>query len=159
MDRKATAVWQGSIKEGRGEISTESEALNQVAYAFNTRFENQPGTNPEELIAAAHSSCFAMACAAGFTKQGFTPEKLEVNATVSVNKEGESWTVGSSHLDLQAQIPDVTEDQFQKIVEDAKANCPISKLLKAEITLEARLGAAPLGNRSDARPWAPPPAQ
>lgn len=150
---EASVLWQGSIKEGHGEISTNSKVLQSIPYSFGTRFGDNPGTNPEELIAAAHASCFAMATAAGFAKGGIQPESLNVTATVTLTKNQETWTVTASHLDLTGRIPGVSPGQFQEIAEDAKKNCPISRLLKAEITLHAQL------DESASRPWAPPPPQ
>jgi osmotically inducible protein OsmC len=139
MDRKATSIWSGSIKNGSGKISTESGVLKNANYSFTTRFESAPGTNPEELIAAAHSACFAMATSAGLSMAGFEPTRLEVTATVTVGKKGEGWEIGSSKLKLSAEVPGIDEAKFQQLVADAKANCPVSKLLRAEISLEARL--------------------
>lgn len=152
MQRQAQAVWRGDLQQGRGEISTMSGALKNVPYSFNTRFGESPGTNPEELIAAAHSSCFAMAASAGLSAMGFPPEDLHVVATVMLDKTGESWNVRSSHLKLRARIAGITRGQFMEIAEDAKKNCPISRLLSAEITLDAQL------DESAAHPWSPPPA-
>lgn len=152
MQRSANAIWKGSIQKGQGAVSTASGAVKQMPYSFNTRFGDSPGTNPEELIAAAHASCFAMATAGALTAKGLEPLSLDVKATVTIQKEGSSWRVGSSHLELTAQVNDVTQGQFLEIAEDAKANCPISKLLNAEITLSAHL------EEGDSRPWAPPPA-
>lgn len=152
MQRHASAVWRGSIQKGQGQISTESGALKQLPYSFSTRFGEQPGTNPEELIAAAHASCFAMATSAALSSKGLEPLSLDVQATVSIQKEGDSWKVTSSHLELKAQVNDVTQGKFMEIAEDAKTNCPISKLLNTEISLDAKL------IEIDERPWAPPPA-
>ncbi|HEY8270881.1 MAG TPA: OsmC family peroxiredoxin [Pseudobdellovibrionaceae bacterium] len=154
MQRKAQAIWRGSLQLGKGEISTLSGALKGVPYTFNTRFSETPGTNPEELIAAAHASCFAMACSAGFSDKGFEPENLEVTANVTLQKLGSAWAVTSSLLQLKAQVAGVPLDQFTSIVEEAKNNCPISKLLNLNIALEAHLEEAP-----PPRPWAPPPPQ
>ncbi|RYZ63966.1 MAG: OsmC family peroxiredoxin [Proteobacteria bacterium] len=139
MDRKATSIWTGSIKEGQGTITSDSGALQNQPYSFTTRFEGEKGTNPEELIAAAHSACFAMATSGNLSKAGFNPTRLQVTATVTVSKKGEGWEVGSSKLQLSAQIPEISEAKFQELAQDAKANCPISKLLRAEITLDAKL--------------------
>jgi len=152
MQRSANVIWKGSVQQGQGAVSTASGALKQIPYSFATRFGDTPGTNPEELIAAAHASCFAMATSAALTAKGLEPLNLDVKATVTIQKDGASWTVTSSHLDLKAQVNDVTQGQFMEIAEDAKKNCPISKLLNAEITLEAQL------EEVDTRPWAPPPA-
>jgi osmotically inducible protein OsmC len=139
MDRKATSIWTGNVMKGKGTISSDSGVLRNAPYSFSTRFEGQPGTNPEELIAAAHSACFAMATSANLTKAGFEPDRLEVTATVSVHKQGDGWEVNSSKLSLTAQVPGIDPAKFTELVNDAKANCPISKLLRAEITLEAKL--------------------
>lgn len=151
MQREASVVWRGSLQNGNGQISTKSGALQGQPYSFNTRFGEQPGTNPEELIAAAHAACFAMATSGALSKQGFEPEALDVTATVSLLKDKDSWTVASSHLQLRGRVPKISPDQFLAIAEDAKKNCPISRLLKAEITLHAEL------DETSSRPWAPPP--
>jgi osmotically inducible protein OsmC len=153
MQREASVVWNGSIQQGNGQITTKSGALQSVPYSFNTRFGEDPGTNPEELIAAAHASCFAMAASGALTKQGFEPETLSVTATVTINKDKDSWTVASSNLYLKGRVANITQGQFLEIVEDAKKNCPISRLLKADINLTAEL------EEGHSRPWAPPPAQ
>jgi osmotically inducible protein OsmC len=142
MEKKANVIWNGPIKEGKGLISTESGILKNAPYGFATRFEGQPGTNPEELIAAAHASCFAMATSAALTKGGFPPRRLDVNATVTLQKEGEGWAVTASRLEMVADVPEIEEGPFRTLTEDAKVNCPISKLLKAEITLDAKLEGA-----------------
>lgn len=139
MERKASAYWRGSLQRGRGDVSTASGVLKNIPYSFSTRFENAPGTNPEELIAAAHSSCFAMALAGILNKAGFEAKALDVNATVDIVKDDSGFTVRSSKLKLRAQVAGIDATQFYQLAEDAKKNCPISKLLKAEITLEARL--------------------
>ncbi|MBO9665478.1 MAG: OsmC family protein [Bdellovibrio sp.] len=139
MQRKASAVWRGNLQQGQGEISTESGVLNRTPYSFSKRFGNVPGTNPEELIGAAHSSCFAMALSGALSAKGFTAESLEVSATVTLEKSGNDWTVTASHLDLSAKVPGLDQTQFNTIAEDAKNNCPISRLLDTEISLEARL--------------------
>lgn len=136
MDRKANAVWEGDIKNGRGHITTESGVLKSSPYSFATRFGDTPGTNPEELIAAAHSGCFTMALSGALGKKGYTADKLETSATVTIAKEGEGFKIGSSKLKLRAQVPDIDEKTFRAIAEDAKANCPVSKVLNAEISLE-----------------------
>lgn len=139
MDRKATAVWTGTIQQGAGVISSESGVLRNAPYSFSTRFEEERGTNPEELIAAAHAACFAMATSGNLTKNGYETSRLEVTATVSIQKKEHSWEVRSSHLELRAEIPGIDAGQFNALAEDAKENCPISKLLRAEITLDASL--------------------
>lgn len=140
MKRKASAVWRGDLKSGRGTISTESTVLKDAQYAFGTRFENGPGTNPEELIGAAHAGCFSMALSAELQKAGFTAESIATSATVTLeNHPQTSWTVTHVHLDTNATVPGISADKFSEIAHGAKAGCPISRLLKAEISLEAKL--------------------
>jgi osmotically inducible protein OsmC len=139
MIRKASAVWKGSLKEGEGTISSESGVLSSSPYSFSTRFENIKGTNPEELIAAAHAGCFTMALSAQLGTAGITPEQLETTASLSLDKLDAGWTVTKIHLDVTARIPGVDKAAFDKAAENAKAGCPISRLLKAEITMTARL--------------------
>lgn len=141
MKRKASALWRGDLKSGRGTISTESTVLKDTPYSFGTRFENGPGTNPEELIGAAHAGCFSMALSAELQKAGFTAESIATTATVSLeNHPQTSWTVTKIDLETTAVVPKITGDHFLEIANGAKAGCPISRLLKAEITLNARLG-------------------
>jgi osmotically inducible protein OsmC len=139
MIRKASAVWKGSLKEGKGTISSDSGVLSSTPYSFSTRFENAMGTNPEELIAAAHAGCFTMALSAQLGNAGITPESLETTASLSLDKLDAGWTVTKVHLDVTARIPGVDQAAFDKAAEAAKAGCPISRLLKAEITMTARL--------------------
>jgi len=139
MNRKASAIWQGGLKEGKGTISTESGVLSQTQYSFGTRFENGKGTNPEELIAAAHAGCFSMAFSAELGKSGMTPASIETSATVTLEKLDSGWTVTKVHLDVKAEIPGADAAVFNTAAETAKANCPISKLLKATITMQATL--------------------
>jgi len=139
MKRKASASWRGGLKDGKGNISTESGVLKETQYSFVTRFEDGIGTNPEELIAAAHASCFAMAFSAELGKAGFTPESIHATATVSLDKTDAGWTVTESHLDLTANIPGIDEARFIAIADGAKAGCPISRLLNAKVTLYAKL--------------------
>jgi len=139
MVRKASAVWNGSLKEGKGTISTESGVLSNSQYSFSTRFENGRGTNPEELIAAAHAGCFSMALSAQLGNAGITPQSLETTAAVTLEKLESGFAVTKIHLDLTARIPGVDKAVFDKAAADAKAGCPISKLLKAEITLTTTL--------------------
>ena len=139
MDSKANSIWRGSIKGGKGEISTDSGALKAVPYSFATRFEGTPGSNPEELIAAAHSACFAMALSGALGKENFEPKQLDVRATVTLKKAGEGFSIASSRLSLRAEIPGIDKNKFLTIAEDAKKNCPVSKVLNAEISLEAEL--------------------
>ena len=139
MIRKASAVWKGSLKEGKGTISSDSGVLSNTPYSFSTRFENAKGTNPEELIAAAHAGCFTMALSAQLGTAGITPESLETTASLSLDKLDAGWTVTKIHLEVTARIPGVDKAAFDKAAEAAKAGCPISRLLKAEITMTARL--------------------
>ncbi|MGH9729422.1 MAG: OsmC family protein [Candidatus Acidiferrales bacterium] len=139
MARKATAVWNGSLKEGEGNISTESGVLSKSPYSFKTRFENERGTNPEELIAAAHAGCFTMALAAELGKAGITPENLETTTAVTLEKQDAGFAITKIHLDVTARIPNADNAAFEKSAQAAKAGCPVSKLLKAEITMTAKL--------------------
>ena len=139
MIRKASAVWKGSLKEGQGTVSTESGALSSASYSFSTRFENAHGTNPEELIAAAHAGCFTMALSAQLGNAGITPENLETTASLTIEKLEAGFTVTKIHLDVVARIPGADPAAFQKAAENAKAGCPISRLLKTEITMTAKL--------------------
>ncbi len=139
MNRKASAVWNGGLKDGKGTISTESGVLKQTQYSFGTRFENGPGTNPEELIAAAHAGCFSMALSGQLAGAGLTADKIETTATVSFEKLADGWTINKIHLDVAARIPGADKGKFDAAAAAAKAGCPISRLLKAEITMAARL--------------------
>ena len=139
MVRKASAVWNGSLKEGKGKISTESKVLSNAQYSFSTRFENGIGTNPEELIAAAHAGCFSMALSAQLGGAGMTPESIETTAAVTLEKLEAGFTVTKIHLDVSAKVPGADAAAFEKAAQDAKAGCPISRLLKAEITMSAKL--------------------
>ena len=144
MVRKASAVWNGSLKEGKGTISTDSGVLSNTQYSFSTRFENGAGTNPEELIAAAHAGCFTMALSGQLGNVGMTPESLETTAAVTLEKLEAGFTITKIHLDVTARIPGADKAAFEKAADNAKAGCPISRLLKAEITMTARL----LGDRA-----------
>ena len=139
MNRKASAIWQGGLKDGKGTISTESAVLSQTQYSFGTRFENGKGTNPEELVAAAHAGCFSMALSAELGKSEITPASIETSATVTLEKLDAGWTVSKVHLDVKAKIPGADPATFSAAAETAKANCPISKLLNATITMQASL--------------------
>ncbi|HWL16419.1 MAG TPA: OsmC family protein [Opitutus sp.] len=140
MKRKASAVWHGDLKSGRGTISTDSTVLKETQYSFGTRFENGPGTNPEELIGAAHAGCFTMALSAELQKAGFTADTLSTTATVTLeNHPQTSWTVTQIHLETTAKVPNITPERFVEIANGAKTGCPISRLLKTEITLNAKL--------------------
>lgn len=139
IKRNGSAVWSGGIKDGKGEITTGSGALKDAPYGFNTRFEDSPGTNPEELIGAAHAGCFTMALSGQLGKAGMTAQELRTTATVSMEKEGGGFKITAVHLDLVAKIPGASQEEFDKAANTAKENCPVSKLLNAEITLSSRL--------------------
>lgn len=140
MQRKASAVWQGTLKEGNGKISTESGVLKDTAYSFHTRFEDGKGTNPEELIAAAHAGCFTMALSGQLTNAKLTPESLETTAEVTMDKTDAGPTVTKIHLKTRAKVPGASKEAFETAANNAKTGCPISRLLKAaEITLDAQL--------------------
>jgi osmotically inducible protein OsmC len=141
MKRKASAVWSGDLKTGKGSISTESTVLKETQYSFSTRFENGVGTNPEELIAAAHAGCFTMAFSAELGKAGFTPTTIHTTATITMEKTDAGFTVTESHLDMTAKIPGIDAEKFTTIANGAKAGCPISRLLNAKISLAAKLEA------------------
>jgi osmotically inducible protein OsmC len=141
MKRKATAEWRGDLKAGKGSLTTDSGVLSGTPYSFTTRFEGEKGTNPEELVAAAHAGCFAMALSAELGKANLTAESLRATATVSLDKDESGWSITASHLELAAKIPGASEQAFRAAADSAKANCPLSKLLKARITLEAKLEA------------------
>jgi osmotically inducible protein OsmC len=140
MKRTATALWKGSLKTGAGKLTAPGGALNNTDYSFGSRFESSAGTNPEELIAAAHAGCFAVALSATLGEAGFTPDSLEATAEVSLeNVPGKSWTITKSHLTLAAEIPGISAAQLDELAAKAKANCPVSRVLKAEISLDAKL--------------------
>ena len=138
--RTATAAWQGTGKEGTGQLTTQSGVLKESRYGFQTRFADGPGTNPEELIAAAHAGCFTMALAFQLTGAGHTPESLNTEARLSMEQEGGGFAIKAIALSLQAKVPGCGPEEFQKLAAEAKANCPVSKVLNAEITLDAKLG-------------------
>ncbi|AIN61216.1 OsmC family protein [Pseudomonas soli] len=139
MKKTASAVWQGGLKDGKGQISTESGALKQAPYGFNTRFEGTPGTNPEELIGAAHAGCFSMALSMMLGEAGFTPERIDTHAEVSLDKQADGFAITAVHLTLKATVPGASDAQFQEIANKAKAGCPVSKVLNATISLDATL--------------------
>jgi len=139
IQKKASAVWKGSLKEGTGTISTETGVLKDAPYGFKSRFENGRGTNPEELIGAAHAGCFSMALAAMLGEAGLTSEKIETQAQVTLEKQGEGFAITASHLNVVAKIPGIDAGKFAEIANKAKAGCPVSKVLNAKITMEARL--------------------
>jgi osmotically inducible protein OsmC len=139
INRSGSAVWSGGLKEGKGAISTQSGALDAHPYGFAMRFEGVPGTNPEELIAAAHASCFTMALSLILGEAGLTAEKMETNAVVTLEQKDGGFAITASKLTLRAKIPGADDAQFQELAGKAKANCPVSKLLNAEISLDAEL--------------------
>lgn len=139
MKKKAWASWKGGIKDGGGTISTESGVLKEAPYGFNSRFEGGKGTNPEELIGAAHSGCFSMALSLMLGEAGMKPEKIDTHAEVTLDKVGEGYEVTASHLTVVATIPGADPARFSAIAEKAKTGCPVSRLLKARITMDARL--------------------
>ena len=139
MKRKGSAVWQGDLKTGKGRVSTQSGVLSDAQYGFNTRFEDGPGTNPEELIGAAHAGCFSMALSNVLGEHGLTADKIETTATVTLDKAEGGFVISAVHLDVTATIPGTDEATFNTAAETAKANCPVSKLLTAEITMTATL--------------------
>jgi lipoyl-dependent peroxiredoxin len=139
MERTASAVWNGSLKEGKGTIATQSGVLSDAPYSFVTRFENGKGTNPEELIAAAHAGCFTMALSAQLGTMNFTPQSLRTSAKLTLEKLDAGWTISKIHLDVSARVPGISASAFESAAASAKANCPVSRLLKAEITMDAHL--------------------
>lgn len=139
MKRKATAVWQGGIKDGKGRLSTDSRVLADTQYSFSTRFENGKGTNPEELIAAAHAGCFAMAFSGQLGAGGMTAEQIDVTASVTLEKPGDSFAITAVHLDVTARIPGADRDAFETAAKNAKEGCPVSKVLNATITMDVKL--------------------
>ena len=140
MNKFASAHWEGDIKKGKGTISTQSGALKDQPYGFNTRFEDEPGTNPEELIGAAHAGCFSMAFSLELGNAGYTADSIETKAKVTLDKDGDGFSITKIHLDMNAKIPGIDDAEFQKIANGAKEGCPVSKVLNAEITLDAKLG-------------------
>jgi osmotically inducible protein OsmC len=140
MTTFGTAVWRGGLKDGKGAISTKSGALKDVPYGFAARFEGQPGTNPEELVGAAHAACFAMAMSAGLGEAGFTATQMDAKSDVTLEKVPDGFAITKIHLTLKAQVPGIDKDKFQDIATATKSGCPVSKVLKgAEITLDAAL--------------------
>ena len=139
MQRKASAVWKGGLKDGKGMVSATSGVLSNTPYSFTTRFENAPGTNPEELIAAAHAACFSMALSAQLGAANLTPESINTTATLTMDKLDAGWTITTIQLDVSARVPKADESSFNKAAENAKAGCPVSKVLNAKITMNARL--------------------
>lgn len=140
MQRKASAVWKGGLKDGKGTVSSTSGVLSNTPYSFTTRFENTPGTNPEELIAAAHAACFSMALSAQLAGANLTPENIATSATLTMEKLDAGWTITAVHLDVTAKIPGASAEAFKTAADNAKAGCPVSKVLNAKITMDAKLG-------------------
>jgi osmotically inducible protein OsmC len=139
MIRKAHAEWRGTGREGDGDLTTDSGVLKETPYSFRTRFENQPGTNPEELIAAAHAGCFTMALAFGLQGAGYTPTTLSTEAAVSLDPDGAGFRITRSALTLKADVPGLDQATFDRIAGEAEKNCPVSRLMNAEISLTATL--------------------
>lgn len=140
MQRKASAVWKGGLKDGKGTVSSASGVLSNTPYSFATRFESTPGTNPEELIAAAHAGCFSMALSAQLGTANLTPESISTSATLTLEKLDTGFAITAVHLDVTAKVPGASAEAFNKAAQDAKAGCPVSKVLNAKITMDAKLG-------------------
>jgi lipoyl-dependent peroxiredoxin len=140
MQRKASAVWKGGLKDGKGAVSSASGVLSNTPYSFTTRFENTPGTNPEELIAAAHAACFSMALSAQLGEAKLTAESISTSATLTMDKLDTGWTITAVHLDVNAKVPGASAEAFNTAAQNAKAGCPVSKVLNARITMDAKLG-------------------
>ena len=139
MKRTASAIWKGDLKQGSGTLSAPGGVLKDTPYSFTTRFENAPGTNPEELIAAAHAGCFTMALSAFLGKAGFTPEELSTSAALTMEQVDGNWTIKAIHLDVTGRVPNIDRPKFEQIAFEAKTNCPVSRVLKADITLSSKL--------------------
>ncbi|MGA3308413.1 MAG: OsmC family protein [Xanthobacteraceae bacterium] len=139
MRREATAIWTGAGKDGQGTLTTQSNTLRETPYSFATRFGDRVGTNPEELIAAAHAGCFNMALAFRLAGAGHAPERLRTRADLSMTQDDAGWRIAAVTLNLSAKVPGLGRDEFQKLADEAKATCPVSKVLNAEITLKAEL--------------------
>ena len=139
MERKATAVWQGTGKDGKGTITSDSGVLSSSPFSYKTRFENEKGTNPEELIAAAHAGCFTMALAFQLQGAGFTPTELSTQAAVSLDKDGDGFKISKSRLTLKANVPGIDRAKFEELARAAEKNCPVSKVLNADISMEFTL--------------------
>ncbi len=139
MIRSASAVWKGSLKEGTGALATQSGVLKEQPYSFKTRFGDGKGTNPEELIAAAHAGCFSMALSAVLGKAGLTPERIETEAKLTMEQDGGGFSITAVHLAVSAKVPGADQAKFEAAANDAKQNCPVSRVLKAQITMDAKL--------------------
>jgi osmotically inducible protein OsmC len=139
MERKAGALWKGGLKDGKGTVNSASGVLLKTPYSFSTRFEEGKGTNPEELIAAAHASCFSMALSAELGKAGLTPDTISTEATLTMEKKEAGFTITKIHLDVSAKVPNTDQAKFQEAANNAKKGCPVSRVLNAEITMNAKL--------------------
>jgi osmotically inducible protein OsmC len=139
MERKASAVWKGGLKDGKGSVSSASGVLSNTPYSFATRFEGTPGTNPEELIAAAHAGCFTMALSGQLGGANLTAESINTTATLTMEKLEAGWTITAVHLDVVAKIPGATAEAFDKAAKNAETGCPVSRVLNAKITMTAKL--------------------
>jgi osmotically inducible protein OsmC len=139
MKRTASAQWRGDLKSGNGTVSTASGTLSNAAYSFHTRFEEGKGTNPEELLAAAHAGCFSMALSAQLAQAGLTAESIETTCSISLEKQPDGFSITESHLDLKAKVPNASKEAFDTAVQNAKVGCPVSKLYKTNITLTSQL--------------------
>jgi osmotically inducible protein OsmC len=139
MKRTASAAWSGDLKQGKGTLTTQSGVLKSTPFSFSTRFENASGTNPEELIAAAHAGCFTMALSAALGRAGFTPQTLATDASLTLEQVSGNWTITTIDLQLSARVPGIEAKKFDEIAADAKANCPVSRVLNAKISLNAKL--------------------
>jgi osmotically inducible protein OsmC len=139
MERRATAAWQGGLKDGKGTLTTESKVLSNTPYSFGTRFESSPGTNPEELLGAAHAGCFSMALAAQLGEARIKPERIETKVTITFEKLESGFTITRSHLDVAVKAPGAERAKFDAAAEKARSGCPMSKVLRAEISMDARL--------------------
>ena len=141
MQRKAYAAWQGDLRHGKGTLTTESKALSNTPYSFATRFEASPGTNPEELLGAAHAGCFTMALTHNLGEAGIKPEKIDTGATVTLEKQDSGFAITHVHLDVTVKAAGADRAKFSEAAEKAKTNCPLSKVLRAEISMDAKLAA------------------
>jgi len=139
IQKKGSAQWQGSLKKGKGSVSSESGALKEIPYGFNTRFEGQPGTNPDELIGAAHARCYSMALSMILGEENLEAESINTQATVTLEQDDNGFTISAIHLDTLARIPGADQSTFETAANKAKEGCPVSKLFKANITLDAKL--------------------
>jgi osmotically inducible protein OsmC len=139
MERKATAAWQGGLKDGKGTLTTDSKVLSNTPYSYGTRFEGSPGTNPEELLGAAHAGCFTMALSAQLAEAGIRSERIETKATITLEKLDSGFAITRSHLDVSVRAPGAERARFEQAAEKAKTGCPMSKVLRAEISMDARL--------------------